>query len=442
MKRYIKMSNTGEIENNAFKLIGASSKRNDKTKIGFFGSGLKYGMAFLLREKIDFYIFSGEDKVEVTTRPVSHREQEFNVIQVNGEDTSMTTEMGPKWTHWGAVREIYCNAVDEGEEKITIVDETEVVAEAGRTIFYVELTSELTKIVDNWDNYFSKDRKDIVYKHEFGNRAGTIFWSKPGVDTNDFVIYRKGIQCHMSPRKPSCFHYDFPWIEINESREIDSMYNFENRLVKFFAEEADSDTLQILLSKMDAGVAKFEFELSWSHIYNNINVRTWTEACKGKTLVPAEIAGWYAEIIERKGRENYWMLPGDMVARIRRLAKDINVMGENMDGYQFCKIEPTDKQAFLLKEVMGFFEESGHPAADYTVEIVMFDDSSIDGHAKDNTLYISDHVFNSGRKKIAEVIYFQCEQLRTSYGRNSMEMKSHLVRQVISHMEEKHAFFL
>ena len=190
MKRYIKIANVGEIEPNAFKLIGASSKRNDQTKIGFFGSGLKYAMAFLLREEIEFKIYSGKTEVKVTTKSVTHRDQEFQVIQVDGEDTSMTTEMGPKWKHWGAVREVYCNAVDEGDDSIIIVDDVEVKPEPGNTIFYIELTSELTQIVDNWDSYFSKDRKDIVYEQKFGSGSCKIFWAKD----DDFVVYRKGIQ--------------------------------------------------------------------------------------------------------------------------------------------------------------------------------------------------------------------------------------------------------
>ena len=39
--KYLKISNKGEIDPNAFRLRGASTKRNDEMKIGFFGIGLK-----------------------------------------------------------------------------------------------------------------------------------------------------------------------------------------------------------------------------------------------------------------------------------------------------------------------------------------------------------------------------------------------------------------
>jgi len=440
MKRYIKIINSGEIEQNAFKLIGASSKRNDDTKIGFFGSGLKYAMAFLLRENIDFKIYSGSEEVKVSTRPVTHREQEFHVIQVDGSDTSMTTEMGPKWTHWGAIREVYCNAVDEGNDMISIINEDEIGPEPGSTIFCIELTSELTEIVDNWDDYFSKDRKDVVYNQEFGNGKGKIFWSKPNADENDMVVYRMGIQCHMSKKQPSCFHYDFPWIEINESREIASMYNFRSRLVKFFTQEVDVDTLRILLTKMDKGLAKFEYHLDWSGMYS-IAKPTWTAAVGDIILVPAEISGWYAETIERNGRDKYWLLPNYMVSEIQKQIPEIKVLGENVGGITFCKVDPSDKQKFLLKEVSNFFEETSYDVP-YDIHIVKFEDSYVLGHAKNDQIYISEKVFETGRRKLAETIYEENEHLKTNLNDETRGFQDHLIGQVISRMEEKHAFFL
>jgi len=56
MKKYILIQNDGEIETNSFELIGASTKRDDKTKIGFFGSGLKYSIAYMMRKGIEFKI--------------------------------------------------------------------------------------------------------------------------------------------------------------------------------------------------------------------------------------------------------------------------------------------------------------------------------------------------------------------------------------------------
>ena len=122
MKNYILFRNDGEIDPNALKLLGASTKRNDSSKIGFFGSGLKYALAYLLRKGIETRIFSGNKEIKLSTKRSRFRDQSFDVICVNGSETSLTTSMGVDWKGWFAVREIYCNALDEGGCSILTVE--------------------------------------------------------------------------------------------------------------------------------------------------------------------------------------------------------------------------------------------------------------------------------------------------------------------------------
>ena len=55
--------NAGEIEPEAFTLMGASTKRGDENMIGRFGSGLKYAICYLIRNDIEFKIFSGKQEI-------------------------------------------------------------------------------------------------------------------------------------------------------------------------------------------------------------------------------------------------------------------------------------------------------------------------------------------------------------------------------------------
>src|SRR5687767_1934050 len=111
---HILIQNDEEIEIGAFELIGASTKRNQANKIGFFGSGLKYAIAFMLRNAIKFRIFSGLREIVFSTVPETLRDQTFHRIKIDDSVTSFTTSMGPTWTQaWYVVRELYCNAIDE-----------------------------------------------------------------------------------------------------------------------------------------------------------------------------------------------------------------------------------------------------------------------------------------------------------------------------------------
>ena len=161
MKKYILIQNDGEIEVNSFELIGASTKRGDEGKIGFFGSGLKYSIAYMMRNNISFKVFSGANELKFTTVKESFRNSSFDRICINGKETSYTITMGPTWTEdWFVLREIYCNALDESN--CQLIRETENINPSeGKTRIYIEITEGLIKVLNNWDSYFSYDRTPI-----------------------------------------------------------------------------------------------------------------------------------------------------------------------------------------------------------------------------------------------------------------------------------------
>ena len=92
--KVLQIKSVGEIEPQALKLIGATTKSNDNTKIGMFGSGLKYSIAFFLRNKIDFRVFSGTREIMISTIDQEFRGEKFEVVTISGEPTSITTKLG------------------------------------------------------------------------------------------------------------------------------------------------------------------------------------------------------------------------------------------------------------------------------------------------------------------------------------------------------------
>ena len=165
--KFIKIVSKGEIDEKAFYLLGASSKRDDKSKIGMFGSGLKYSLAYLLREKIPFRVFSGYREIKFTTKTENFRDKEFSIICVNDKETSLTTDMGGiDWNSWSVIREIYSNALDESEANIKVVNAKDIQnlkPVEDFTTFYIEITESFQEIIDNWELYFSEKRKDLIY---------------------------------------------------------------------------------------------------------------------------------------------------------------------------------------------------------------------------------------------------------------------------------------
>ena len=58
--RYLKIQNNGLLDIRLVALMGGTTKSKDTFKIGQFGTGLKYTLAFLYRNNIDFKVFVGQ----------------------------------------------------------------------------------------------------------------------------------------------------------------------------------------------------------------------------------------------------------------------------------------------------------------------------------------------------------------------------------------------
>lgn len=114
----IVFENPGEIDLRAVSTFGVSVKEGENP-IGFFGTGLKYAIAVLLRTGHKVTIHSGLSVVHFNThkQPVRGQDFEFVTMEVdNDPPTSIgfTTELGKQWELWMAYRELACNCKDEG----------------------------------------------------------------------------------------------------------------------------------------------------------------------------------------------------------------------------------------------------------------------------------------------------------------------------------------
>ena len=188
-------------------LMGGSTKTGNSAKIGEFGTGLKYAMAYLMRNNIDLKIFIGEELVEFDTVPEEINGTTFDIIRINGEKSSITTKVGADWKGWMICREIWCNAIDE--EVYSKETTTKVEGRKGYTTFYIQLTGEIKETVDNWEDYFTDKEKLDGNEHR-----GYIYQGG-----NHLRIYKQGVLVHEDKKKKSLYNYDFPLCEINELRE-------------------------------------------------------------------------------------------------------------------------------------------------------------------------------------------------------------------------------
>lgn len=244
MNKFLWIENSGLVVEEDLILIGSSTKKNDKTKIGQFGSGFKYALSYFMRTGTRIDIWSGKEEIKVETTPRIHRNKIVNILTVNGRETSITTEMGEVgWTGWMALREIVCNAIDEGSYKLEIEDFPFVGGREDRTVISIELTKELQDVVNNYEQYFAFDRKPtMVIKG-----VGRLFLKSK---VSEVSVYRKGIRCMEPNKETSIIDYDFDEIEINEARVAD-YYTIADKIGYILHRIDDPELLLIALNHTD-----------------------------------------------------------------------------------------------------------------------------------------------------------------------------------------------
>lgn len=275
--KYLKISNKGELPINIISLMGGSTKSDDPEKIGQWGSGLKYAIAYFTRKKIDFKIFIGEKELKITTSPIQIREKEFNIIYINGEKTSLTTQMGgDAWSEWQCIREIWSNAIDEEDHfRGTSI---KPFGTEGYTTFYIEMTPNVLSVWNTWSKYFIDDQEPL---YEYSNYK--LYPSVGGT----LKIYKQGVLI-LEKDKPSVFSYDIKDASINELREYRGVISSD--LVSAIMSIKDKETLNYFLETITED--HYEAQLDYAFWGSMVFWDTWNTVLGN------------ARIIHKKAKEN------------------------------------------------------------------------------------------------------------------------------------------
>lgn len=422
----IKISSKGEINIKAFSKMGASTKRNDDSKIGMFGSGLKYSIAYLLRNNIPFRVFSGYREVEFTTQEEDFRGQVIKSIYINDRETDLTTEMGMDWQAWFIIRELFCNALDEEDGKIEIldIDLKDIEPVEDYTVFYISVNDDFQQIINDWDLYFSEKRKDIIY---FDDKFNQIY--KGGEFS---VVYRKGIRCQYNKTK-CLFHYDMSWIKINESRVIDNDWDYKYKMCCYLKKIEDKNVVHIILNTINDYAEK---DWYWDNTSDFSDV--WLQKIGKKILIPYDSAGFWAEEIKQlKGK--HLILPNALIrGLVASFGDKVQVIGEGSSSVKEKKIisELSDKQKFFLEKATSFLKKTGYKV-EYPIKIVKFQQELVLGQAENSTIYLADKLFEYGTKKLVQVIIEENEHNKTGFGDETRTFQDYLFNMIISEMEQR-----
>ncbi len=449
MNKYILIQNDGEIETNSFELIGASTKRNDSTKIGFFGSGLKYSIAYMMRTGIKFRIFSGNTEVLFTTTSDTLKGQNFDRICINGKSTSFTVTMGPTWKEdWFVLREIYCNALDESG--CQIIKETESVNPSeGKTRIYIEQTDKLKELCENWDAYFSDEREPLfetekVYTSSLGSndfeghtdQVVRVFSKTKG------VLFRKGIRVYDS--KSLTYDYGMDYVSINEDRTASHSYGLDYALCSLVAGMVNEEYVKTILRGALDDIQSKEYNSLIDGTSSTKYSDKWIEFSQNNMLVVKEKSGKYTEQISRTQKEVFY-LPQIFCRNLKKKHPSMNIlgMGALLGDISFDEIDPTSKMNFLINEVKKALEEMSYPIS-YDIVVADIHNDTVLGLADttNKRISIAARPFDMGRREIAMTMMEENEHLISGYGDESRAFQTHIFGQWLKTMENTNGLFL
>lgn len=202
----IYFANAGEIDLSVIRVMGVSVKSTD-TPIGYFGTGLKFAIATLLRTGHHVALFTGGVTYNFTAREVKVRNQAFNQVYMNDEPLPFTTELGKNWEVWQAYRELHSNTLDESG---VITDK----ATSADTVFVVQ-GLEAQRVYDSRHEIFLNSKAIEVLD-------GVEVHSKPSS-----YIYYRGVRVAKLPES-CCFTYNITsQMELTEDRTLKSLWALE-----------------------------------------------------------------------------------------------------------------------------------------------------------------------------------------------------------------------
>lgn len=360
----VSLTNAGLIPMEAVTTMGVSAK-DGENPIGFFGTGLKYAIASLLRCSHKITIWRGLDRYDFAAEPAMVRGKEFDFIRMTGPEGSerlgFTTHLGAHWETWQVFRELYSNCLDEqGEMTFARID-----PQADHTTIWVS-GSAFADAARSCDRYFLKSKP---------LPSGTLVDIHPGPSIGLYyrgvlVANLDGVSAHTYNLKTAT--------TLTEDRTLKDGYSAYSHIAYTLANCADADILEAAL----CNVAGFEKSLTF-----NSPCETFAETVMG--------------LCERRG----------VAAVIGSAVKAAETWAQREARVNACELSGREREE--VADAKAFLARLGYPV---TAPIVVAETLGPDvfGMAKKGTIYLARITINRGGNFLIGTILE--EQLHLSHG--------------------------
>lgn len=405
-KVYLEFTNEGEIDVNALRLLGASTKETDDTKIGFWGTGLKYAIAILLREGIEVKVFTGTKEIKIGKRKTKMRGEVFEVMTVNGTPTSVTTRMGKDWKPWFAIRELYANMKDEGSEKIEVIDVPK--GAKGKTRIFVEFDETLKDVFNNLEKYFCFNRKA---KYELGNdKLFSRYSKKKG------IIYRRGFA--VGSLENTLFDYDLHDIDINETRTIKYSFHPEQKIATALRRYAPLEVIRRIVN-----TACYERDdIDWDYSSGIPFNENWLTALAGTVIVPSEATGFFVDDLANP----HYVLPSTLCKELNRQFGDKLIIRGFNNGKQVNMkvVTPTEIEKQEIDNVVNKIGVVFPDLLEINIILAVMEKHTL-GTVQGESIVLNRNLINMGEHEIMKTVLEEYIHIKSGAGDRTREFQDY-----------------
>lgn len=384
-------NNPGLIDIDAAVTLGVSVKDSD-SPIGYFGTGLKFAIATILRNGGKVTIYRGRDAYRFEAEPTEMRGETFDLVTMNGQRLGWTTQLGRNWQPWMAFRELASNALDEGGRYVQ--------AKSAENLCHSHMDGCTNILVEGLDEVWPE-------------RGSIILETKPLAEndhvevhagTNLYVFYR-GVRIYKAPR-PLLLTYNIKeTINLTEDRTATSYWACETPIERGIGKLEDEQLLRKILT---CG------ELFGEHHMNvpsyGAPAEAFREAARkltfggeGTNLNPAAAGAARASAIDD-------MQPGD--------------------GMQLSELQQSKLERARSMLVGAGFDLEAFP-------IICCDTlgPGIHGLAKDGKIFLAAAAFEKGTRELAATLFEEFAHIKSGCSDETRAFQNWLIDQILTQTE-------
>jgi hypothetical protein len=372
--------NKGLIDMRAVTTMGVSVKSD--SAIGYFGTGLKYAIAVLMRENQEMTIYRGEEKYEFTAKKEDIRGKEFELVLMNGQEMGFTTELGKNWKLWQAFRELYSNCKDEGGQAFR---EDDAELKEGFTTICVS-GRKFEQVYDDKALYFVEGKPDIETPY-------CDIYLKPSSG-----VFYKGV--NVLPGEQYANTYNLKRnIDLSEDRTALYDFQIKDGISRAVASCTDRGFIESILT---APQLSFEGNLNFD-ISGHEPSEEFITVCREMS-----------QTFRRGANQN-----------AIRYAKKHGSFEEPLKEFELNAVQES-----MYQRAIELLAKADFTVTEYPIVFVDTLGTMIHGEAKEGKILIAAEAFNQGTKELAITLLEEYWHLKYGFRDNTRAFQNHLFSQV------------